>query len=394
MSLTIASSATEVAINIITELNVWPTNIITIPPNTNLATFKLTGYVPGIYKVSYEIYSRDQYSSVDDSHIIIYSSSSSLSSSILQPGCCTISSPINYCPNSVEDIIFSSTSSIWSSSNQILTHGITFVTSNDIQLPLSITGTDAKFTYDSISVSPLSTDITLDGQCIANCTSNGNVTTDDIYTMAQSHSLLRTFLSSINAMIPSNITISQASNNPQSSYKPFNFMASLSKFSDLDEVEGCSTIETSQDNFAYALRASNIDINITVNGQTLQHRASDDIFCIALDVCTVPQDPVYISIPKNVGSLISSLSSFAPFTLAGWAFDISSVRLSSYGVNYNDNVWLWNGTELIHVSLVPHDVGITVESHHSQINGFLTIQTSFTGDIDISLENNVSIFLI
>ena len=401
LALNIASSSTEVTVHIVTDssIEIWPSNPVVFSPQSTSTTFKVTGSVSGIYSVYYVVNSRDNYlSSSDESYITMYDTVSTgynfdgLPVGVLRPGCCTLPVHKSYCPYSVQDLAFTSSSPIWSSDNQLLTQGITFVTSNNVTLPVSFVGMNSTLTYNTITMKPISTNDNEYGQCLttdeySNCT-NWNISSNDVYVMAQYNSLIRSFLYHINDLIPSNITISQIRNSLSSNYDRFNFITTLSKFSKVRDIEGCTSIESDPDNLAYVIR-SNADLAISVYNESLSY-SSSNMICIALDICTLPQSTIYISLPKDASSLLSSLSYFQPYATSGWVFDILSASMSSYGINYNHDLSMWNGEDIIQIDLPPHDVSVSVESHHMQLNGFLRVETNFAGKIDMSLQNTVS----
>jgi hypothetical protein len=405
LNLQVATSHNGVTINIITDpsISVWPSNTIYIPPTASQESFKLTGTSIGIYNIKYEVYSQDAYYPPQDGHVIVYDDDSytwyynqtNSPDGILKPGCCITSSPSyqQYCPISAQNVSFSSSSCSMADDQSLHSNGVSFIhfDDDDISLPLSFIDSTIEFGSDSPIVSPTANGSSCH-QCtntnIDKCTTNWQVTPNDAQAMVRYHSLLRTFLNSIDSLIPANITINQTANSQQSSHEVYDYMASFSKLRDVNKIAECDAFQSNDDALSYVIK-TNAELEIVVNSNQLRFPSDQTSpLCFILDICNIPQSPLYVSLSKDGGVNILSLPVFVPYISAGWTIDIRYVRMSSYGINYASNVEFWSGTNVIsHVSPL-FTAGMSLGTAYSQTNGYIRVDATFNGFVDVSLETN------
>lgn len=372
-----------VAITVDSSIAVSPSTVITIPSNALTATFTLTATATGIYTLQYAVLSEERFAPVNDQYLIVHDSvpssdyfeRNSLSLGIMEPQCCS-NVNISFCPS--QTLTLSSACS--TVSNQwINSEGITFIqSSNNFSIPVSIIGT--QFNTNSLSLTPSTT---------GHCTDCDNCTdANDIQGIVQHNSLIRTFFNSIRNILPPQLILSQIGDTQGNSYHMYNHISSIVSRKLVHTLNGCESIPSStKDTPTYIIRSDTF-LNVTINDRIITYKdLTRPPVCYMIELCQLPQSYIGISLPKPLGELIGSLIVTESFLPSNWPPEISSVQLSSYGIDSASgrNVHYWDGNEWTMISYTPHTIGLAVSvSSDITVNGLLSMNIDFNGRINIS----------
>ena len=336
-------------------------------PNTSVS-FKLKPMAEGFYEIKYFISpaTTDNFETPEASYLIVQAASdapnyfemNNITNSLLRPGCCMIETDFHslYCTRGGEEITLSSSCS-WQ--EQYKTNGITFISSGGVDLPISIVG------FESIpTLQTLPTDQTCK-ECesrSSNCL-NWNVSPIDIVEMLKQQSLLRTFLSSIQHLVPPSIRFDISV--PIMGYmtsQPFSYYASLVNAQALSDVSGCEQLSFETSGLLYAIRSEH-GFDAYVNGQQIlfKNEHSAEVLCFAIELCRIPQSPLMVSVPASVKESVRNLTSIKRHIPDDWLVDVQSVILSSYGVysSFGEERF-WNGSAMVDMEILTYDVGMSL----------------------------------
>ena len=273
---------------------------------------------------------------------------------ILDPGCCT--SNLKFiCPNKKE-VNFESTCQ-WSTlkgstTGSQITNGIVFASTPELELPLSISGTQFYITdEDKVVLLPRKPGIV--GFCLPcqkdiSCGTYGEPdecycitpSPSDRVSFLQTEAVATTFLKNTLALYPTWIEFQP--NPTDRSHTSNSGGTILSDASDLHIIEDCpGLLMDYASKGLYDVLQYSGSLNITLGDEMVSyHPAGGDVVCFGINLCNGQRSAVHVSLPPDADALIQQLPIARDFSSRHWkikltGFSITSVDTLKPGSVYN-----------------------------------------------------------
>lgn len=308
-----------------------------------------------------------------------------ITDSVLMRGCCRSDARvhISLCPLPGQSVWLSS-SSCWK--NDYQTNGITFIHSGDTELPVSIVGIDSLPFNERQSPDPGLSFEQCQSTSSVDCLS-ADITPTDIKEMVEQESLLKTFVTNIEQLLPSSVEINTDNTRTDSSSATDSASSYHATFitdqSGLMDYISCQGLELDVNGLMYIIR-SDITGSISVGDDINVAKAeSTEETCFAVDVCRLPQSPVHISIPNSVQDAVVRTINTQFMIPQNVLQSVFSLSLSSYGtLPLSGDEWFWNGSSMMGFTIPTYDVGVglfAVKEIHDPKLLYYTFRLSFHG---------------
>ncbi len=358
----------EITIIVDSSVEVLPDTKISFLPSDASISFILKPSIKGYFEINYLVSNVTADSQIDlpeTKYFVVGGEDTSrtifdeynITDNVLLPGCCQHTEDIHssFCLGAGQEISLSSSCG-WE--DEYKTNGITFLHSGNISLPISIVGIDSIW---SRRESPA-------GQTCERCDNDGSsmcinraITTNDISEMIQQQSLIKTFLSNIQQILPSNVLLLSHGNNVDyESAENYSYYASFTNSESLRNYYGCENLRIDSDELLYVIR-TNSKISGNVFGFEFETNDITETVCFAIDTCRLPQSSLYISIPNSVQDSAKSWLSTSYSIPNDVITDVKSLYVSSNGVNPSSDVKnFWNGSAMIGVQTPYYDYGLDI----------------------------------
>ena len=374
-------------------IEVYPSNTIDLSPWDTEVHFSLKPTVEGFFEIEFFVFgiTTEQFELPVITHLIVEDTSVTVSilddynitDSVLLPGCCVTSEPVQstYCTAPGQEMRLSSSCG-WR--DGYATNGITFLHSGDIALPISIIGSD---TFSSSTSTCDQCEYDRSETCLSS-----SATPTDVIEMLKQKSLLNTFLYNIKQVLPSSVTI-DSSGTLDANYATadeYSYAASITSPETLAWIDSCENLGIGADDLVYAIR-TNSGMSIYIRDQRFTTDDFTESVCFAIDPCRLPQSPLFMSIPQSIkDSVIQTIhSSYGlPNDIVQ---DVSSLSLSSFGVLSFPGVdRFWNGSSMVNFETSKtFDIGVGLTAGLGEVG---SSRINFTGMTYGKLDETVSFF--
>ena len=390
-------SHSYITISITTDssIEVYPSNTIDLSPWDTEVHFSLMPTVEGFFEIEYYVLgiTTEKFELPVITHLIVEDTSITssifddynITDSVLFPGCCVTSEPVQstYCTVPGQEMRLSSSCG-WR--DGYATNGITFLHSGDIALPISIISSD---TFSSATSTCDECEYDRSETCLSS-----SATPSDIVDMLKQKSLLNTFLYNIKQVLPSSVTIgsSDTLDTNYATADEFSYTASITSPENLAWIDSCENLGIESDNLVYAIR-TNSGMNMYSNDQRFTTVDFTENVCFAVDPCRLPQSPLFMSIPQSIkNSAIQTIHSSYGLS-DDTVQDVSSLSLSSFGVLPFPGVErFWNGSSMVNFETSKtFDIGVGLTAGLGEVG---SSRINFTGMAYGKLNETVSFYHI
>ena len=289
-----------------------------------------------------------------------------LKKGILEPGCCTAKGVELKCPQSSHKVTVSSTCHWSTFFGMATTSGITFASSQGLNLPFSISG--ARFKQTSSGYTPLPVDVTQKGQCFpcaqvssSKCNTYGDpgkcycLAPSDVdkVDFLSSEALPTTFLENTMSLLPQWLRFKPTPSQRTYSEDSSTTLLLVSKES-LTDFKGCPGLLTryiTDGVYNVLYYSGQLDIKVDNISQIYQPQQSDSIpFCFTVNLCEGPSAAMHISIPKSAANTLQNLPIFGHFRSRGWKidFDGMSAQNTPFSSNSPNNLAIKGSLETVY----------------------------------------------
>ena len=381
-----------------------------LPKETGRGTFSVLPQQKGLYSLSYSMKSSSLSVMPEDSPILVlphnasdhtrnnYFTSQHLDPGKLAAGCCQYdyNLPMSVCPS---DLTLKS-SCMWMNSPvpgiSASTGGIVFMTSNDIELPLSIAGIQLLLSAKSSSASgivEIGSNVDLQS-CNAQCQPSNResaqtcLITDrsvhfdeyDMQDMLEQNSLVSTFLEKISLLLPSWLHIQVLSGLDDKKYAPYDFKAYFGFQDNLQNLKGCDSVVPTSATAMYALRT---DATLQITIEHIQFSvivSASNSLCFVVDIC----DPVKPSLSAPFPPELATISYLEQLMVKGWNIHPSSITFAEDGISKAtefDDRRFWDGHENQEISLPNYDFEMPASFSGSLTGGETAAELAFDGSM-------------
>ena len=288
----------------------------------------------------------------------------------------------------------------WSGVQQspaVQTNGVVFLKASDLDLPLSIAGLEVNSAGSKFEVSVPIQAMGQTGQCsqCSQCNNcrfgnrsvcyafNRNTPFDeyDIANMVTQHSILTTFLTKTNGLLPSWLSASINAQNI-AAFSSYDFIASINQPSFSKGLQGCGELTFENTGLLYVLR-TRTPLEVSISGQMTRFLpALVSPLCFAIDVCSGSQPTLEVVLGDKFTPPLSDLNYFSALSVLGWNFKVFSVSFTGLGVTTSvSDKTFWNGGADIVAKLPSYDFKLLTEFAGNLTGGNLTVTHSFRGSL-------------
>ena len=288
--------------------------VIHLSKDDTSAFFKLTGYKEGLYTLSYELSGpgSENFRTPSPSVILVMNDPitaiGNYSNTIISSGCCEYDIPYQ-CFTSDRAISFTSSCGWQTLNSSLLTNGVVFLKTEELHLPLSISGLDMTIEDQSVySILPSSL-----SQCIL-CEPSCNPyspTLDELSQQLISNAIKSTFLNNSMHLLPETYSIAlnnQNELNNKIAYSLHDFTNFFGSGQDLTDFGICNHLSVEESN-SYAVAVINSPVSLNIGGNMINYFPSEKFtqFCVAVELCDSANHKVSIDIPAELSNDLKSL---------------------------------------------------------------------------------------
>ena len=343
----------HVVIDTIPPVTVSPSDQITISyPHTN-ASFYLQSSVESFVRLQFSVRSDDEEVSTIDDKVTVASVVnaagnyfSGKSRNTLTEGCCKCDTNLTtkFCTGRPGQAIVLSSTCSWAvnSNNEYQSDGIIFVSVGTQSLPVSIIGTKIQLTDKRVAM-----DFTQPGVSCSSCHSGPDCNSlspqsiQDIHDMVKHQSMIITFLSAVEHVLPKYISIEAYGASTKTHYSTSDYHTKIITGDDLQKLSVCPNllIDNTGNNLYYVITTGS-DLQFIYNNDQ-QYYTSTDRVCFVYPLCD--DGLLFGSIPPQLSQQILNLTMFDDLLQERWKVNIKSIVTSRYGLSRNQFVSYWDG---------------------------------------------------
>ena len=293
---------------------------------------------------------------------ISYFDTLQLSRGTLRKGCCSEPTATYACPNSVQTVVMKS-ACMWSvtSRRSHRAPGIVHAEINNFSLPVSIAGYYKRINRVAIrwrsrqvctpcdSVIPLCDSAPpFNDMCYCYA-----VQEHDRLDFINSRALALTYINNIQDLLPSwlkmrvNLSFAQ----PSSPFSVDDVFAEILQNIDVSSRAGCNKINAMTNDVYSVLRydktiSAEIDDQLYIYEENTETGSRYDPMCIAVNLCQVPNSPVFIQPSQPVHNIVVS-QHLKSFISKGWEIQINALSVSRPQMFERSEEQYWNGVQMV-----------------------------------------------
>ena len=303
---------------------------------------------------------------------------------LMAPGCCRPGTVDYQCTSMTAVAFTSSCSWLLSSEGTHITDGIVFSNGSGLTLPISIGG---------IELSSDLTQIALPRDPLIACTDCGGTgpqcyhfdfSVNDVVDLLHSMALGKTYLHSMNNLMPSWLSFSLSNTALPSAFSLSSYHTSLTIGENIESVQGCERLQVDQnDLFSILTLKSNVTISSNLMNKEFVPTENDPPICFAVNLCQGLSSAVHIAIPTSSHDTITSFDSIKQYIDQGWEFTFESATLSSIAVSTPMSISgsYWNGVTYFDPDIPNFDLHLRMTIKNRLINDNFWTAFSFSGDM-------------
>ena len=352
-----------------------PSTVLVVKGQEKATNFSLTPLKTGLFPIGYSLFGQaveeTNFETPERSVVLVKSAQASATSDFFSTlglskgevgvGCCKYNYTFPIPSASCANLITLSSSCNWDNSyGDLVTSGTVFISSEGIDVPVSLVGLglgggQGYFSTYLPSVFGGGTrecsecaqckPTTTSAQClttIADSSTTGckpwsqsiSFSEGDMESMLTANSMAVTFFQKIQTFFPSWLTVSGNSAATSIGYYLFDYKSFIGSSNDAIKLLGCENLPSPTSGLAYSFRTmSEINVNIW-QGTNIYTPSSTDSspLCFSLDLCLGENSPLFVSVPEGLHALILSQSQFLALSNKGWKFTFYYVQFHKYGV--------------------------------------------------------------
>lgn len=342
----------NVVINTVPPVTVSPSNLITISnPHTN-ASFYLQSSVESLVRLQFSVISDDKEVSAIEDKVTVASVVNAASTyfigksrKTLTEGCCKCDTNLTttFCTGRPGQAIVLSSTCSWTvnSNNEYQSDGIIFVSVGTQSLPVSIIGTKIQLSGKGVAMDFTQPGVFCSSCSSPDCNSLSPQSIKDIYDMVKHQSMIITFLSAVEHVLPKHISIEAYGTSSKTEYSNSDYHTKILTGHNLQNLPECPNllIDNTETNLYYVITTGSDLLFIYNNNQ--QYYTSTDRVCFVYPLCD--DGSLFVSIPPKLSRQILNLTMFNNLLQKNWKINIKSIVTSHYGLSRDEFVSYWNG---------------------------------------------------
>lgn len=369
------TSTLNIGCNLNYQIQMSPSTKLVVEGQQKGTNFTLTPQISGLFTIGYTPYGQavqeTNFETPEKSVVLVKSSSASgtsdyfstlgLSKGELGIGCCKYNYSFPIPTASCANPIFLSSSCSWDNAyDDLLTSGTVFISSEGIDIPVSLVGlglTGGQGYFDTYLPSNFQGGTRECSQCVqcqATTTSsqcpiniaNSNtgcvawsqsVPFDEanMDSMLAANSLSVTFFKKIQKLFPSWLTVQGNSDATNDGYYLFDYKSFIGSSTEAVKLFGCESLPASASGLAYNFRTmSEMSIAIWQDTYIYKPSSTDGApLCFSLDLCLGENSPLFVSVPEGLHTLILSQPQFSSLSNKGWNFSFDYAQFHQFGIS-------------------------------------------------------------
>ena len=304
-------------------------------------------------------------------------------------GCCKYDTDLTtrFCTGIPRHSITLSSTCSWTanSNTQYQSDGIIFVSAGTQSLPVSIIGTKIQVSDEGVVM-----DFTQPGVSCSSCPDCNSYlphSFQDIHEMIKRQSMINTFLSSVESILPQHISIEAYGTSTRAHYSTSDYYSKLLPGYEVYRLLECSNlpIDDTNTDLYYAITTGS-DLEFVYDNDQ-QHYSSTDRVCFAHPLCS--KGSLLVSVPPTLSEQILNLTIFNEVLQEHWEVEIKSIITSRYGLSRNQSVNYWNGNAYSTIKQSNYKLitGMSITGGFNE--RYLQVQFNFNGTITEANDNTM-----
>ena len=378
-------------------VTVSPSNRITLSYPSTYTNFYLQSSVEGIIRLEFRVREEGETVSTIEDRVTIVSDANAegtyfrgSSRNTLIEGCCEHNTDLTtrFCTGRPRHSISLSSTCSWTvnSNTQYQSDGIIFLSAGTQSLPVSIIGTNIQVSDEGVVM-----DFTQPG--VSSCPSCPGCNSypqsfQDIREMIKRQSMINTFLSSVESILPQHISIEAYGTSTRARYSSSDYYSKLLPGHDVQSLLECSNLPIDDTNTdLYYTISTGSDLEFVYDNDQQHYSSSTDRVCFAYPLCT--EGSLLVSVPPTLSEQILNLTIFNEVLEEHWEVEIKSITTSRYGLSRDQSVSYWDGNAYSTITQSNHKL-ITDMSITGGFNErYLQVQFNFKGTITEANDNTM-----
>ena len=416
----------NIGCNINFQLQISPSTKLVVKAMETSTNFSLTPKITGLFPIIYSLFGQaveeTNFETPEMSVVLVKSTAASSQSTFFSSlglakgqvgvGCCKYNYTFPIPSASCANLITLSSSCNWDNNwGDLVTSGTVFISSEGIDLPVSLVGLGLGGGQGSFSTYLPSVfgggtrecsqcsqcqPTTTSSEClssIADSTATGcqawsqgvSFDEEDMESMLTANAMSVTFLKKIQTLLPSWLTVVGNSAAVSNGYYLFDYKSFIGSSTDATKLLGCEKLPPSTSGLAYSFRTmSEMYVDIGQNAMIYNPSSTDSSpLCFSLNLCLGESSYLFVSIPEGLQELILSQSEFTSLSNIGWEFTFYYIQFHKYGIAVSpfSNPFLIADAYNSDVQSVSYDFLLRGRASGGFVGGNTTLNLEFVGEM-------------
>ena len=318
----------------------------------------------------------------------------------LKPSCCAADDHVTIsCPGATTRTISLLSPCQWSTNRAntvVRSTGTVFAKSEDLALPISISGVRYPRPPGKIDVRPTGNPCEPCNQCQnddnrqCHCYIHNPQNTLEFL---QTRALGYTYMNEIQKLLPSwlNISVDLDLAVDSSQFTPYDLLAPITRSTEaVSSVEGCEKLSSHMGSIFSVLRydktlSAIIDDETFTYSERADSEDSDTTMCFAVDMCQGLDSPAHMQISQPVSDILAS-QFLRQFTSHQWTFVFNTISVFKNAMPRPATRQFWNGVESIKTPDILADVSMDIDAGLVFSDTGLAMRLEFSGTVDTNYE--------
>ena len=377
-------------------VTVSPSNRITLFYPKTYTNFYLRSSVEGIIRLQFRVSGEEETVSTIEDRVTVVSNANAegtyfrgRSRNTLTEGCCEHNTDLTtrFCTRRPRHSISLSSTCSWTvnSNTEYQSNGIIFVSAGTQSLPVSIIGTKIRVSDEGVVMDFTQPGVSSCSSC-PDCNSSPQ-SFQDIHEMIKRQSMINTFLSSVESILPQHISIEAYGTSTRARYSTSDYYTKLLPGHDVQSLLECPNlpIDDTDTNLYYTITTGS-DLQFVYDNDQ-QHYTSTDRVCFAYPLCT--EGSLLVSVPTTLSEQILNLTIFNEVLKEHWEVDIKSIVTSHYGLSRDQSVSYWDGNAYSTITQSSYKLITDMSITGGFQERYLQVQFNFNGTITEANNNTM-----
>ena len=349
---TFPQSIVTIMINTVPPVDVSPSNQIAVSYPNTITNFYLQSSVQSFIRLQFSVSGDDEKTSTIEDMVTIASDAKVVgtyfrgqSTNTLTEGCCKRDTDLatRFCTRRPKNSISFSSSCSWTvnSETEYQSNGIIFLSVGTQSLPVSIIGLKLQVSDEGVSMDFTQPGLSCSSCASSDCNSSPPQTIQDIRDMVKRQSMISTFLSAVEPILPKHISIKPYGASTTMHYSKSSYYTKILPAHELQSSLECpNLLNEDTDTDLYYTITTGTDLQFVYNNDQQLYYSTESV-CFAYSLCN--DSTLFVSVPPKLSKQMQNLSIFDNLLQKDWNVEIKSITISRYGLSSGQSFTYWDG---------------------------------------------------